>query len=93
MIDEKALEVARRAIENIAWCDDDCEPLNAHDDAEQLARTAIEAYLGALDGVVLVPVEATFDMELALRKTWQRSGSTLAAYRAMIAARPQNEGE
>lgn len=90
MIDEKGLEAAGRKVARM---------LNERDDTGlHIAEAALSAYLAHLAeaGRVIVPVEPTEAM------TWEGAGEmaigrdTAGAndvYRAMIAARPQNEGE
>ncbi len=83
MIDEKALEAAARAI--CLHClgkitDGDVEGYRGE------ARAAITAYLGALEGFVLVP-------EAGLERIADGTGGIKLARAMLAAARPQNEGE
>ncbi len=92
--DDEIVEAMARGIRDIAW-GDGSEPLNAHDDAEDLARSALAAQRAM--GLVLVPVEPTKAMLQAAsaamspgkRPTYRfvsNSQKHAIRYRAMIAA-------
>ena len=91
MIDEKALAKAARALEDEYDKRNDVALFGLPD----IVRAAITAYLAHLAeaGRVIVPVEPTEAMRVEGVTAFYMDDGVVEIYRAMIAARPQNEGE
>lgn len=114
MIDEKALEAAARAVAK--WNDEEPDARWPLDGAFTFAEiykgqvsVAVSAYLGALEGQVLVPVDTLLPFTVQCNPTLRAIDNRVSDFdpiqitvtkrqfldltKLTFAARPQNEGE